>query len=289
MAENPDNRIKAVVAKGADTEGGLSKKEIKELEKFVSQFGAKGLAYFQCRKDDAGRVGLKGPLTKFLETVELDNLMVKCDIEEGDIVFFGAGDKDTVLDYMGRLRLELANKLFEKGKLIKTQWAPLWVTDFPMFEKDDKADRWNALHHPFTAPDVNDIEALKADPGQSLSRAYDMILNGTELGGGSLRIYKRDMQEAVFEILGISDEEANEKFGFLLDALKFGCPPHAGIAFGLDRLVMLMTGAGSIREVMAFPKTQSAACLLTSAPAPVSTHQMNELGIKLKKAPKIEE
>jgi aspartyl-tRNA synthetase len=211
--------------------------------------------------------------------------MKRTGAEDGDLVFFGADKASIVSEALGALRVKLGH---DRG-MVERGWKPLWVVDFPMFENDGsgKDGRWNALHHPFTAPKESDLDKLESDPGNCLSRAYDMILNGTEVGGGSQRIYRQEVQAAVFRQLGISDEEANEKFGFLLDALKYGCPPHGGIAFGLDRLVMLMTGASSIREVMAFPKTQTAACLLTNAPSRVADPQLRELGIKLRK-PKAE-
>jgi aspartyl-tRNA synthetase len=202
-------------------------------------------------------------------------------VADGDLVFFGADKAKVVNESLGALRVKLGIDL----EMIEGDWEPVWVIDFPMFERDDKTNRWMALHHPFTAPNSDDPAALTGDPGASLSRAYDMVLNGIELGGGSIRIHNTDMQEAVLKLLGIGDEEARDKFGFLLDALKYGCPPHGGIAFGVDRLVMLMAGAASIREVMAFPKTQTAACPLTQAPSSVAQGQLIELGIHLHKPP----
>ena len=202
--------------------------------------------------------------------------------EDGDIVFFGADKARIVSEALGALRIKLGHDL----ELLTSEWAPLWVVDFPMFEEDDEG-RLSALHHPFTAPQCSP-EELKANPATALSRAYDMVLNGTELGGGSIRIHRRDMQQAVFEILGIGAEEQQEKFGFLLDALKYGAPPHGGLAFGLDRLVMLITGASSIREVIAFPKTQSAACVMTQAPGTVDAKALRELNIRLREQPKVE-
>jgi len=232
----------------------------------------------------AGRDGLQSPIVKFLPDEVLTEIISKTDTQSGDILFFGAGATNVVNESIGALRVKIGIDM----EMVDEAWQPLWVVNFPMFEKNSQGD-WTALHHPFTSPSVDSIEAFKADPGAALSRAYDMVLNGTELGGGSERIYKMDMQNAVFDILGISKEEAEEKFGFLLTALKYGCPPHAGLAFGLDRLIMLMSGASSIRDVMAFPKTQSAACPLTSAPAPVSTKQLRELNLKLRKVEKAEE
>jgi aspartyl-tRNA synthetase len=196
----------------------------------------------------------------------------------GDLIFFGADKARIVNDALGALRV----KIGEDRGLVADGWSPLWVVDFPMFEKDARTQRWTALHHPFTAPAVNDADALRADPGHSLSRAYDMVLNGSEIGGGSIRIHDQSIQSAVFDLLEISKEEAEEKFGFLLRALEFGCPPHGGIAFGLDRIVMLMAGAESIRDVIAFPKTQTASCPLTNAPGEVSAEQLKEAGIRLR-------
>ena len=209
--------------------------------------------------------------------------MERTGAEDGDLVFFGADKSRVVNDALGALRV----KLGEDRGLLTESWQPLWVVDFPMFEKDQHSKRWTSLHHPFTAPAVDETDSLKADPGHVLSRAYDMVLNGSEIGGGSIRIHNKDMQAAVFELLGISDEEADEKFGFLLRALEYGCPPHGGIAFGLDRMVMLMAGADSIRDVIAFPKTQTASCPLTNAPGEVSAQQLKETGIRLR-APRAE-
>ncbi len=274
-ANDPDGRIVVLkVPNGAE----LSRKKIDQYTEFVGRYGAKGLAWIKVNDAAAGREGLQSPIVKFLPDEAITAILEKTDTQSGDILFFGAGDTNTVNESIGALRVQIGHDM----GLVDDAWQPLWVVDFPMFEKNSQGD-WTALHHPFTAPSVDSIEAFKADPGAALSRAYDMVLNGTELGGGSERIYKTDMQNAVFDILGISKEEAEEKFGFLLTALKYGCPPHAGIAFGLDRLVMLMSGASSIRDVMAFPKTQSAACLLTSAPAEVSSKQLRELNLKLRK------
>ncbi|MCW9046463.1 MAG: aspartate--tRNA ligase, partial [Gammaproteobacteria bacterium] len=226
----------------------------------------------------AGREGLQSPIVKFLPDEALDEIIKRSGTQTGDLLFFGAGNANIVNESMGALRVQLGHDL----ELVSREWKPLWVVDFPMFEWNERDERWNALHHPFTAPSGS-IEELQANPGDSLSRAYDMVLNGCELGGGSVRIHDTAMQHKVFEILGISDEEANEKFGFLLEALKYGCPPHAGLAFGLDRMIMLMTGASSIRDVMAFPKTQTAACLLTDAPSGVSAEQLKELNIRIRK------
>ncbi len=255
----------------------LSRKDIDGYTEFVGRYGAKGLAWIKVNDVDAGREGLQSPIVKFLPDEAIDEIIKRSGTQTGDLLFFGAGDANMVNESMGALRVKLGHDL----DMVSREWKPLWVVDFPMFEWT-RDERWNALHHPFTAPSGS-VEELEANPGESLSRAYDMVLNGCELGGGSVRIHDMAMQKKVFEILGISDEEANEKFGFLLEALKYGCPPHAGLAFGLDRMVMLMTGASSIRDVMAFPKTQTAACLLTDAPSGVSAAQLKELNIKLRK------
>jgi len=259
----------------------LSRKDIDGYTDYVGRYGAKGLAWIKVNDVDAGREGLQSPIVKFLPDEVLDAIIKKTESQSGDILFFGAGDTHTVNESIGALRV----KLGKDRDLIADEWKPLFVVDFPMFEDDGKGGL-TPLHHPFTAPSTDSPDELKAGGTGTLSRAYDMVLNGTELGGGSVRIHDTVMQKAVFELLGISDEEAEDKFGFLLTALKYGCPPHAGIAFGLDRLVMLMTGASSIRDVMAFPKTQTAACPLTSAPAPVSNEQLKELNLRLRKVEK---
>jgi len=279
-ANDPDGRIVVLRAPGGAK---LSRKQIDQYTEYVGRYGAKGLAWIKVNDVAGGRDGLQSPIVKFLPDDVLTAIIEKTGTESGDILFFGAGDTNTVNESIGALRVKLGHDL----DLVEDSWQPLFVVNFPMFEKNSQGD-WTSLHHPFTAPSVDSAEELKANPGEVLSRAYDMVLNGTELGGGSERIYKMDMQKAVFDILGISAEEAEEKFGFLLTALKYGCPPHAGLAFGLDRLVMLMSGASSIRDVMAFPKTQSAACLLTSAPAEVSNQQLRELNLKLRKVVKEE-
>ena len=274
-ANDADGRIVVLRAPGGAQ---LSRKQIDQYTEYVGRYGAKGLAWIKVNDVAGGRDGLQSPIVKFLPDDVLTAIIEKTGTQSGDILFFGAGQTNVVNESIGALRVKLGHDL----EMVDDSWQPLFVVNFPMFEKTSDGN-WTALHHPFTAPSFDSAEALKADPGGALSRAYDMVLNGTELGGGSERIYKMDMQKAVFEILGISDEEAEEKFGFLLNALKYGCPPHAGLAFGLDRLVMLMSGASSIRDVMAFPKTQSAACLLTSAPAAVSNKQLRELNLKLRK------
>jgi aspartyl-tRNA synthetase len=280
-ANDPDGRIAALRVPGG---GGISRKEIDDYTKYVSKYGARGLAYIKVNDVAAGRDGLQSPILKFLPDDVITAIIERTGIENGDVVFFGADKTRIVNESLGALRV----KLGIDRDMLQSEWEPVWVVDFPMFERDEKSGRWMALHHPFTAPNIDDPVALAENPGTSLSRAYDMVLNGTELGGGSIRIHHTDMQEAVLRLLGIGEEEARDKFGFLLDALKYGCPPHGGIAFGLDRLVMLMTGAQSIREVMAFPKTQTAACPLTNAPSSVATGQLIELGIHLHKPPVIE-
>jgi aspartyl-tRNA synthetase len=273
-ANDPNGRVVALkIPDGAN----LSRKEIDGLTKYVSIYGARGLAYIKVNDRDAGLEGLQSPIVKFAPAEVWESVLTKTAAKTGDLIFFGADKTNIVNEAIGALRVKIG---LDRG-LLEGEWKPLWLTDFPMFDWDDKNQRWNAIHHPFTAPSCT-MEELEANPGQALSRAYDLILNGTELGGGSIRINRTDMQTQVFEILGIGKEEAKEKFGFLLEALKYGCPPHGGIAFGLDRLVMLMTGSSSIREVIAFPKTQTAACPLIDAPAFVNDAQLRELGIKLR-------
>lgn len=279
-ASDPDGRVAALCLPGGSS---LSRKEIDNYTAFVGRYGAKGLAYIKVNDVTAGRDGLQSPILKFLPDDAVTGIVERTGAKTGDLIFFGADKARVVNDALGALRV----KLGEDRGLIKEGWAPLWVIDFPMFEKDAQTNRWTALHHPFTAPNSGDADALRADPGNALSRAYDMVLNGSEIGGGSIRIHDQNMQAAVFELLGISDEEAEEKFGFLLRALQYGCPPHGGLAFGLDRIVMLMAGADSIRDVIAFPKTQTASCPLTNAPGEVSAEQLKETGIRLRK-PKAE-
>ncbi|TKJ09958.1 aspartate--tRNA ligase [Halomonas sp. 15WGF] len=277
-AKAEDGRVAALKVPGGAK---LSRKEIDEYTKFVGIYGAKGLAWIKVNERAKGLDGLQSPIVKFMENV-VEELLDRVGAEDGDIIFFGADKARIVNEAIGALRVKLGADL----NLYTQAWAPLWVVDFPMFEADDNG-RLSPLHHPFTAPSCSP-EELKADPAKALSRAYDMVLNGTELGGGSIRIHNQTMQSTVFEILGIGEEEAQEKFGFLLDALQYGAPPHGGLAFGLDRLVMLMAGAKTIREVIAFPKTQSAACLMTDAPGEVSSDQLKELNIRLRQKAKTE-
>ncbi|MCA1804902.1 MAG: aspartate--tRNA ligase [Xanthomonadaceae bacterium] len=273
---DPHGRVAALrLPRGCE----LTRKEIDDYTSFVAIYGAKGLAYIKVNDLAAGREGLQSPILKFLPDEVVSAILERTGAATGDLVFFGADKARVVNEALGALR----NRLGHDRGLLQGDWAPLWVVDFPMFEWDEDAQRWVSLHHPFTAPRESDLGLLDSDPAACKSRAYDMVLNGTELGGGSMRIHRSNVQTRVFELLGISDEEAKEKFGFLLTALQFGCPPHGGIAFGMDRLVMLMTGASSIREVMAFPKTQTAACLLTQAPSEVGEAQLRELGIRLRK------
>ncbi|HMU86365.1 MAG TPA: aspartate--tRNA ligase [Agitococcus sp.] len=272
-AKDPKGRIAAIrVPQAADK---LTRGQIDEYTKFVGIYGAKGLAYIKVNDLSQGVAGLQSPIVKFIEPIVLE-LLKRVGAENGDIVFFGADKAKVVNDAMGALRVKIGHDL----NMLTCEWAPLWVVDFPMFEEVGEG-QWTSVHHPFTMPHGT-VEDLKNNPAEATSVAYDMVLNGTEIGGGSLRIYNPDMQKAVFEALGIGEEEAQEKFSFLLDALKFGAPPHGGLAFGLDRLVMLMTGATSIRDVIAFPKTKTAECLMTQAPAPVEGKQLRELGIRLR-------
>ncbi len=253
----------------------LTRKMIDEYTKFVSIYGARGLAYIKVNDIAKGKEGLQSPIVKNLSEKALQEIIAKTAAENGDIIFFGAGKANVVNDAMGALRVKLGHDL----NLFTTKWAPLWVVDFPMFEEVD--GRYHALHHPFTSPKENNPEALLANPQNTLSRAYDMVINGYEVGGGSIRIHDQKMQSAVFKLLGISEQEANEKFGFLLDALQYGAPSHGGIAFGLDRLAMLITGTTNIRDVIAFPKTQTASCLMTEAPSNVDNSQLTELAITI--------
>jgi len=279
-AADPEGRVAALCVPGGAE---MSRKIIDDYTAYVGRYGARGLAYIKVNDVDAGRDGLQSPILKFLPDDTVTGIIERTAAKTGDLIFFGADKARVVNDALGALRV----KVGEDRGLVADGWAPLWVIDFPMFEKDAANKRWTALHHPFTAPSENSAKALKADPGNALSRAYDMVLNGSEIGGGSIRIHDQELQAAVFDVLGISKEEAEEKFGFLLEALQYGCPPHGGIAFGLDRIVMLMAGADSIRDVIAFPKTQTASCPLTNAPGEVSAEQLKETGIRLR-APRTE-
>ncbi len=274
-ANDPEGRVAALCLPGGND---LSRRVIDDYTAYVARFGARGLAYIKVNDVSAGRDGLQSPILKFLSDDVVSGIIERTGAKSGDLIFFGSDKASIVNDALGALRVKVGQ---DRG-LVADGWAPMWVVDFPMFERDAANKRWMALHHPFTAPSVDDAEALRADPGNALSRAYDIVLNGSEIGGGSIRIHDQSMQSAVFELLDISEDEAEEKFGFLLQALNYGCPPHGGLAFGLDRIVMLMAGAESIRDVIAFPKTQSAHCPLTNAPGEVSGEQLKEAGIRLR-------
>jgi aspartyl-tRNA synthetase len=279
-AKDPQGRVAALrVPQG----GKLTRKEIDDYTAFVARYGARGLAYIKVNERAKGRDGLQSPIIKFLSDEAVNGILERTGAGDNDLIFFGADSAKVVNDALGALRLKVGSDL----GLVQGAWAPLWVVDFPMFEYDADDKRWSAMHHPFTSPKDLDPQALRAAPGAALAKAYDMVLNGSEIGGGSVRIHRQDLQSTVFDLLGIDPEEARRKFGFLLDALKFGAPPHGGIAFGLDRLAMLMSGAESIRDVIAFPKTQTAACPLTDAPTEVSEKQLRELHIRLRQPPPI--
>jgi len=277
-ANDTDGRVAALrIPRG----GELTRKEIDDYTDFVGIYGAKGLAYIKVNELAKGREGLQSPILKFLPDEAVEAILQRTGAQDGDLIFFGADKASVVNEALGALRIKIGHD----KDILDHGWRPLWVVDFPMFEWDEDTKRWYSLHHPFTSPKEEHLDLLESDPGNCHSRAFDMILNGTEIGGGSMRIFREQVQRQAFKALGIDDAEAQEKFGFLLDALKYGCPPHGGIAFGLDRLVMLMVGAQSIRDVMAFPKTQTASCLLTQAPSSVSEAQLRELHIKLRKPP----
>jgi aspartyl-tRNA synthetase len=269
-ANDDSGRVAAICVPGGAE---LSRKQIDQYTEYAGRYGAKGLAWVKVKEIGKGIEGVQSPIAKFLNNDIINEILVRTNAAAGDILLFGADSNRVVTDSLGALRLKVA----EDRGLVEDAWKPLWVIDFPMFEEDK--GQMHALHHPFTAPQENDVEKLRAAPTETLSRAYDMVLNGCEVGGGSVRIHNQDIQAAIFDILGIEKQEADEKFGFLLEALKYGCPPHGGIAFGLDRLVMLMVGADSIRDVIAFPKTTTASCPLTSAPSKVSAAQLEELAI----------
>jgi len=274
-AKDAAGRVAALRVPGG---GALPRSQIDDYTAFVARYGAKGLAYLKVNARARGRDGLQSPIIKFLSDAALAGILERTGAADNDLIFFGADTAKVVNDSLGALRLKIGQDL----KLLEPGWRPLWVVDFPMFEWDADEKRWAAMHHPFTAPRDDDPAALRAAPGAALARAYDLVLNGSEIGGGSVRIHRQEMQSTVFELLGIASEEAQKKFGFLLDALKFGAPPHGGIAFGLDRLAMLMAGADSIREVIAFPKTQTAADPLTDAPTEVSEAQLRELHVRVR-------
>ncbi|SDZ19315.1 aspartate--tRNA ligase [Nitrosomonas sp. Nm58] len=274
-AQKPGGRVAALrIPRGSE----LSRKEIDDYTQFVAIYGAKGLAYIKINSLEKGMEGLQSPILKFLPETVVSAVLERTGAQEGDLVFFGADKAQVVNDALGALRVKIGH---ERG-LASTDWKPLWVVDFPMFEWDEEENRWKALHHPFTSPAEGHEDLLATEPGKALSKAYDMVLNGVEIGGGSVRIHRQDVQSKVFHALNISDSEAQEKFGFLLNALQYGAPPHGGIAFGLDRVVAMMTGADSIRDVIAFPKTQRAQCLLTQAPNAVEEKQLRELHIRLR-------
>jgi aspartyl-tRNA synthetase len=275
-AANPNGRVVAMRVPEGGTK--MTRKELDDCTPFVARYGAKGLAYVKVNEKAKGRDGLQSPILKFLSDDAINGILSRAGALDGDLIFFGADTAKVVNDSIGALRLKLGNDL----GLAQAGWRPLWVIDFPMFEWDAAAKRWGAVHHPFTSPRDPDPAVLRADPANSLANAYDIVLNGSEIGGGSVRIHRQDMQSTVFDLLGIGAEEAQKKFGFLLEALKFGTPPHGGIAFGLDRIVMFMAGTDSIRDVIAFPKTQTAADLMTDAPTSVSEEQLKELHIRVK-------
>lgn len=275
-AQIPGGRVAALcIPMGAE----LSRKEIDDYTQFVAIYGAKGLAYIKINDLTTGLEGLQSPILKFLPEQVIQEILKRTGAKSGDLIFFGADKAKIVNDALGALRVKIGH---ERG-FAENSWKPLWVVDFPMFEWDEEENRWQALHHPFTSPKTSHEDLLISDPGKALSRAYDMVLNGVEIGGGSVRIHQQTVQSKVFQALNIPDEEAQEKFGFLLDALQYGAPPHGGIAFGLDRIVAMMTGTDSIRDVIAFPKTQRAQCMLTHAPSAVAEKQLRELHIRLRK------
>ena len=282
-ATTPGGRVVALrVPGGAE----MSRGEIDAYTEFVKIYGAKGLAYIKVNDVTKGREGLQSPIVKNIHDAALAEILKRTAVQNGDLIFFGADKSKVVNDSIGALRLKVGHSVFgKKTGLFTKGWKPLWVVDFPMFEFDEEGNRWSAVHHPFTAPKDGHEDWMDTDPGKCIAKAYDMVLNGWELGGGSVRIHRAEVQSKVFSALNIGPEEAQEKFGFLLDALQYGAPPHGGLAFGLDRIVTMMTGAESIRDVIAFPKTQRAQCLLTQAPSVVEEKQLRELHIRLRNPP----
>jgi aspartyl-tRNA synthetase len=279
-ANMPGGRVVALRVPGG---GKLSRSEIDSFTQFVAIYGAKGLAWIKVNETARGREGLQSPIVKNLHDAAIETIMSRTGATDGDLILFGADKAKVVNDAMGALRIKIGHSDFGRANgLFEDVWKPLWVVDFPMFEYDEEDSRWTAVHHPFTAPKDGHEDLMGTDPGKCLAKAYDMVLNGWEIGGGSVRIHREEVQSKVFRALNIGPEEARAKFGFLLDALQYGAPPHGGIAFGLDRIVTMMTGAESIRDVIAFPKTQRAQCLLTQAPSPVDEKQLRELHIRLR-------
>jgi aspartyl-tRNA synthetase len=281
-ANQDDGRVVALrIPGGAE----ISRSDIDDYTQFVAIYGAKGLAWIKVNSVSEGRNGLQSPIVKNLHDAAIDGILKRTNAQDGDIIFFGADKVKVVNDAIGNLRLRIGLSTWGKAHgLFTDAWKPLWVVDFPMFDYDDGEGRWVACHHPFTSPKDEHLQFLETDPGKCLAKAYDMVLNGSEIGGGSVRIHQEAVQSQVFRALNIGPEEAQVKFGFLLDALQYGAPPHGGIAFGLDRIVTMMTGSESIRDVIAFPKTQRAQCLLTQAPSPVDERQLRELHIRLRQA-----
>ena len=274
-ASDPGSRVAALRVPAG---GSVSRQQIDRYTDFVKLYGAKGLAYIKVNQVTAGRDGLQSPILKFLPDDVIAEILKRTEVVDGDLIFFGADTATVVNDALGALRVCLGHDL----EMVKERWSPLWVTEFPLVEQNSDTGQWQSLHHPFTAPREDHLSLLETDPGAATSRAYDMVLNGTEIGGGSIRIHRTDTQTRIFQLLGIASQEAEEKFGFLLEGLRYGAPPHGGIAFGLDRIVAMMAGEESIRDVIAFPKTQKAACLLTESPSDVAGNQLRDLGVRLR-------